>query len=87
VADPSADEVLARLHFRVGAEALRRGDEPATRRHLGIAGELAPHDRTIHALVGEDPFGQRFLDLSDEQAPAVPTTGSRPTLRTESAGR
>ncbi len=80
VADLSADEVMARLHFRVGAEALRRGDEPAARRHLARAGELAPYDWTIRRaampLVGEDPFGRTFLDLYDEwQAAGSPYHG------------
>jgi hypothetical protein len=66
VADLSEDEVLARLHFRVAAEAHRRGDEATTRRHADRAAELAPDDlavwRAAMPLVGEDPFGQRFLD-------------------------
>jgi peroxiredoxin len=66
VADLSEDEVLARLHFRVAAEAHRRGDEPTTRRHAERAAELAPDDlavwRAAMPLVGQDPFGQGFLD-------------------------
>ena len=66
VADLSEDEVLARLHFRVAAEAHRRGDEAATRRNADRAAELAPDDlavwRAVMPLVGEDPFGQGFLD-------------------------
>ena len=66
VADLSEDEVLARLHFRVAAEAHGRGDEATTRRHADRAAELAPDDlavwRAAMPLVGEDPFGQGFLD-------------------------
>ncbi len=70
VADLSEDEVLARLHFRIAAEAHRRGDEATTRRHVLRAGELAPDDLTVWRagmpLLGEDPFGQGFLDRYDE---------------------
>ncbi len=70
VADLTEDEVLARLHFRLGADALRRGDEPGARRHMATASALAPFDWTVRRaampLVGEDPFGQQFLDLYDE---------------------
>jgi len=85
VTDLSEDEILARLHFRVGAEALRRGDGAVGRRHLGQAAELAPYDWTIRRaampLVGEDPFGQRFMDLYDEwQAAGRPYHGMRADL-------
>jgi peroxiredoxin len=70
VADLTDDEVDARLHFRVGAEARRQGDEAAAERHLRRAGELAPLDfsvrRAAMPLLGEDPFGQDFLDLFAE---------------------
>ena len=63
------DEVLARLHFRIAAEAHRRGDAATTRSHVLRAGELAPDDLTIWRagmpLIGEDPFGQDFLDRYD----------------------
>ena len=69
VADLSDDEVLARLHFRIAAEAHRRGDTDTTRRHVLRAGELAPDDLTVWRagmpLIGEDPFGQDFLDRYD----------------------
>ncbi|MGA2835599.1 MAG: TlpA disulfide reductase family protein [Acidimicrobiales bacterium] len=69
VADLSEDEVLARLHFRIAAEAHRRGDAATTRRHVLRAGELAPDDLTVWRagmpLVGEDPFGRDFLDRYD----------------------
>ncbi len=77
VADLSDDELDARLHFRVGAEARRQGDEVAAERNLRRAGELAPFDfsvrRAAMPLLGEDPFGQDFLDLfaqwQDQGAP------------------
>ncbi len=70
VADLSEDEVSARLHFRVASEAERRGDTGATRRHLDTAAALAPDDLTIWRaampLVGEDPFGEGFLNRYEE---------------------
>jgi peroxiredoxin len=65
VGDLSDDEVLARLHFRVAAEAHRQGDQDATLVHVSRASALAPDDLTIWRagmpLVGEDPFGDDFL--------------------------
>ena len=70
VGDLSEDEVLARLHFRVAAEAHRRGDLETTRRHVTTASALAPDDLTVWRagmpLVGEDPFGDAFLARYDE---------------------
>jgi hypothetical protein len=70
VTDLSDEEVLARLHFRVAAQARRQGDEATARRHFERAGELAPNDFTIRRatmpLVGGDPFGQEFFDLYQE---------------------
>jgi peroxiredoxin len=70
VADLSEDELAARLHFRIGADALNRGDEVMAGRHLAEASALAPFDWTVRRaampLVGQDPFGQEFLDLYDE---------------------
>ena len=70
VADLTEDEVLARLHFRIAAEAHRRHDSATTRRHVLRAGELAPDDLTIWRagmpLIGEDPFGEDFLVRYDE---------------------
>jgi hypothetical protein len=87
VADLSEDEVLARLHFRIAAEAHRRGDADTTRRHVLRAGELAPDDLTVWRagmpLIGEDPFGQAFLDRYDDwrakgsPAHALPSTAAR----------
>jgi len=69
VADLTDDEVLARLHFRVGAEAHRQGDGATAERHLAEAAALAPDDLTIWRaampLLGQDPFGQDFLDRYD----------------------
>jgi hypothetical protein len=83
VADLSDDEVLARLHFRVGVEARRRGDDDAARRHLARGGELAPMDFTIRRaampLLGGDPFGTEFMDLYGEwQAAGSPFNGLPP---------
>jgi peroxiredoxin len=65
VAALSDDEVLARLHFRVAAEALRHGDETTARRHFEAATALAPYDFTIRRaampLLGDDPFGPTFF--------------------------
>ncbi|HEY1988600.1 MAG TPA: TlpA disulfide reductase family protein [Acidimicrobiales bacterium] len=70
VEDLSDDEVLARLHFRVAAEAHRRGNPEATRAHLAEAAELAPDDLTIWRaampLIGEDPFGPGFMARYEE---------------------
>jgi peroxiredoxin len=67
VADLSDDELLARLHFRVAAEALRQDDEVTARRHFEAANALAPLDFTIGRaalpLMGDDPFGQTFFTL------------------------
>jgi hypothetical protein len=67
VPDLSGDEVRARLHFRIGVEARRRGDEAAARLHLERAGELAPMDFTIRRaalpLLGGDPFGEDFFGM------------------------
>jgi peroxiredoxin len=83
VPDLSDDEVLARLHFRVGVEARRRGDDATARRHLERAGELAPMDFTVRRaampLLGDDPFGPEFMDLFAEwQAAGSPFHGLAP---------
>jgi hypothetical protein len=70
VGDLSEDEVRARLHFRLAAEAHQRGDQATTRRHVSRASALAPDDLTIWRagmpLVGEDPFGDDFLEKYDQ---------------------
>ena len=70
VGDLSEEEVLARLHFRVAAQAHRLGDQEATLRHVATASALAPDDLTIWRagmpLVGEDPFGDAFLAKYEE---------------------
>jgi len=89
VADLSKDEVTARLHFRLGAEALRQGKPEAGRWNLERAGELAPYDWTIRRaampLLGEDPFGQRFLDLYDEWQDAGAPYHGLPVVRRDAA--
>jgi peroxiredoxin len=66
----SDDEMLARLHFRVAAEALRQSDEATARRHFETAAALAPFDFTIRRaampLMGDDPFGQTFFDFWEQ---------------------
>jgi hypothetical protein len=61
---PDDDEQLARLHWRLAAELLRRDRAEAARQHLDEATRLAPLDFTIRRgsmpLLGIDPF------LSDE---------------------
>jgi hypothetical protein len=70
VDDLSEEEVLARLHFRVAVEAHRQGDTEATRRHVEVASALAPDDLTIWRagmpLIGQDPFGDDFLNRYDD---------------------
>jgi peroxiredoxin len=83
VPDLTDDEVLARLHFRVGVEARRRGDDATARRHLERAGELAPMDFTVRRaampLLGGDPFGPEFMELFAEwQAAGSPFHGLPP---------
>jgi peroxiredoxin len=85
VADLSDDEVLARLHFRIAAEAHRRGDADTTRSHVLRAGQLAPDDLTVWRagmpLIGEDPFGQAFLDRYDEWRAKGSPAHSLPSVR------
>jgi hypothetical protein len=67
VGDLSDDEMAARLHFRIAAEARRQGRIEVAQRHFDLAAGLAPDDFTIRRatmpLVGEDPFGQDFMAL------------------------
>jgi peroxiredoxin len=80
VGDLSDDEVLARLHFRVAAEAHRQGHEAVTRRHVAQASALAPDDFTIWRagmpLIGEDPFGDvMFARYNEWQEKGMPYHG------------
>lgn len=80
VSDLGDEEIDARLHLRVGAEARRLGFDETARRHLRIASDLVPMDfsvtRAAMPLLGEDPFGQDFLDLYDRwQAEGSPYHG------------
>ena len=87
VADLTDDEVRARLHFRIAAEAHRRGDEATTRAHVAEAGALAPDDLTVWRagmpLIGEDPFGQDFLDRYDQWRAKGSPAHALPSVRTE----
>jgi peroxiredoxin len=85
VGDLSEEEVLARLHFRVAAEAHRRGDLDTTRRHVATASALAPDDLTIWRagmpLIGEDPFGDDFLARYEEwKQRGMPYHGLQPVV-------
>jgi len=90
VADLSEDEVLARLHFRIAAEAHRRGDADTTRRHVLRAGELAPDDLTVWRagmpLIGEDPFGEAFLARYDQWKAKGSPAHSLPSLTRADVG-
>jgi peroxiredoxin len=92
VADLSEDDVEARLRFRIGVDALRRGDAETARRQLVRASELAPYDwavrRAAMPLVGEDPFGEEFLALyEDWQVRGMPYHGLSPISSGDGAGR
>ena len=63
----NADEISARLHFRIAVHARRAGLDNVAKRHFDRARELAPHDFTIvraaMPLTGIDPFGPAFFEL------------------------
>jgi peroxiredoxin len=64
----TADEQLARVHWRVAIALHRQGRSDAAARHFERAGELAPHDFTISRasmpLRGIDPFlSEEFIEL------------------------
>jgi uncharacterized small protein (DUF1192 family) len=91
VDDLSVDEVAARLHFRIGADAVRRGDADLARRQMARAAALAPFDWTVRRaampLVGQDPFGEEFLTLYEEwKAQGMPYHGLSATSAVGSAG-
>jgi hypothetical protein len=62
----SDDQRQARVEFRLALELLRRGDRRAAAERLARADALAPDDLSIWRagmkLVGEDPFGDTFLE-------------------------
>ena len=62
----SADQRQARVEFRLALELLRRGHRGAAAERLATADALAPDDLSIWRagmqLVGEDPFGEAFLE-------------------------
>ena len=70
MADLNDDEVAARLHFRIAAEARRQGQADVARRHFEEAADLAPDDFTIRRaampLLGDDPFGQEFFSFYEQ---------------------
>lgn len=70
VGDLSADEELARLHFRIATHLRTAGDADGAARNFDRAAELAPHDWTIRRammpLRGGDPFGDEFFELAAE---------------------
>ena len=87
VAPLSDDDLKARLHFRVAAQARRQGDPAAAARHFAVAAELAPHDFTIRRaampLLGLDPFGPDFFVWYQEwQAAGSPYNGLPATSAT-----
>lgn len=67
VSDLSADELAARLHFRIAVHLQRAGDAEGASRHFDRAVELAPLDFTISRaslpLRGGNPFGEEFFSF------------------------
>lgn len=65
---PTEDEQVARAHYRVAVELLRRGQQAAAEAHLDRGGELSPDDWTIRRagllLRGKDPFlSEEFIAM------------------------
>ncbi len=62
----SPEQRQARVEFRLALELLRRGHTEAAAGRIAAADALAPDDLSIWRagmkLVGDDPFGQAFLD-------------------------
>jgi len=80
VDDLSADEIDARLEFRIAVELRRSGRPDAADVHFAAAAELAPVDFTIRRammpLQGDDPFGEAFFELYGEwEAAGAPYHG------------
>ena len=76
----SADELAARLHFRIAAWLRRQGRADAAAQHFAAAAQLAPTDFTIRRaampLQNVDPFGEAFFELHAEwQAAGSPYHG------------
>lgn len=70
IEDLSADEVDARLHFKVAAHANANGDESTAAHHFARAIELAPMDFTVARaampLTGRDPFSEEFMTMMQD---------------------
>jgi hypothetical protein len=62
----SPEQRQARVEFRLALELLRRGEQEAAATHVAAADALAPDDLSIWRagmqLVGQDPFGEAFLE-------------------------
>lgn len=83
VDDLSADELSARLWFRIGAHLRRQGHDAAASAAFATATALAPLDFTVARaampLTGRDPFGEEFLALyGDWEAAGRPFHGLDP---------
>ena len=65
VADLDAEELAARLHYRIALHLQRAGDDPGAARNFDRAIALAPLDFTISRaalpLRGGNPFGEEFM--------------------------
>jgi hypothetical protein len=65
VADLDADELAARLHYRIALHQQRAGDDTGAARNFDLAVALAPLDFTISRAVlplrGGNPFGEEFM--------------------------
>jgi hypothetical protein len=87
VGDLDADELAARLHFRVATHLRRGGDEDGATHHFARALDLAPVDFTIARaqmpLTGRDPFGAGFFELYQQwQDAGAPYHGIVPPRQT-----
>ena len=72
VADLSADEEQARLHFLIGSHWRSLSDAEGAERHFEAAVALTPLDFTVARaampLRGKDPFGEEFMVMMREFA-------------------